>query len=345
METAELDYYLPPDAIAQKAVEPRDSARLLRVEGMTDHRFSELPELLRAGDLLVVNRTRVRTARLRGHKVESGGAVELLLTRRVDERRWTALIRPARRVKPGLALDFGTGMHRIDGVVVTEPRDGVVTVELSSPAGDVDDVLPGIGAIPLPPYFHGRLADAERYQTVFAKSLGSSAAPTAALHFTDALVARLAGAGVGVGIATVELDVGLDTFRPIGTERVEDHTIHTERCAVSADTAAEIDATRRRGGRVVAVGTTVARTLETAARTGEVSPGEWDTDLFITPGYRFGAIDLLLTNFHAPRTTLISLIAAAAGERWRQVYATALERGYRFLSFGDAMLVEGLPRR
>ena len=222
--------------------------------------------------------------------------------------------------------------------VVGEPSGGRVVLESDA---DLAEIAAAEGEIPLPPYFHGELGDDERYQTVFADRVGSAAAPTAALHFTPEVIEGLARRGVG--IARVELEVGLDTFRPISSERVEDHAMHMERIAVAEDAARQVAEARRRGGRVVAIGTTVVRTLESAWSEGEVRPFAGDTDLFITPGHRFRAVDLVVTNFHVPGSTLVVLVAALLGDRWRQVYETALERGYRFLSFGDAMLAE-VPR-
>lgn len=335
MKTEAFDYVLPSEAIAQAPAEPRDASRLLVTSTLTDHRFSDLPDLLNDGDLLVVNETRVRAARLAGHKRSTGGAIELLLLRRCDQDRWEALVRPARRVRPGLELDFGT----IQGTVRSEPKGGVVSVELTTEAGDVDDHLPTVGRIPLPPYFRGELADPERYQTVFATTVGSAAAPTAGLHFTQRLVDDLGACGIT--IAPVTLDVGLDTFRPMTVDEVDHHQIHREAFEIPAATAAAIAGVRSTGGRVVAVGTTVIRTLETAsAGDGVVHSGPGESALFIRPGYRMGVVDAAITNFHAPRTTLIALVAAMLGPAWRDAYATALVRGYRFLSFGDAMFID-----
>lgn len=329
-------YDLPARAIAQEAIEPRDASRLLRVGSMTDHWFGDLPGLLTPGDLLVVNRTRVRAARLRGQKATTGGDIELLLTSRIDDVRWRALVRPARRIHIGSRLQF----DRIAGEVLTEPQRGVVTVRLECDEGDVDDVLPLVGELPLPPYFHGTLADPDRYQTIFAKTLGSAAAPTASLHFTPELVTTLAGADVA--ITEVELEVGLDTFRPLQVDDLADHVMHDERYRVPEDAAEAIAECRSRGGKVVAVGTTVVRTLETAADGWLVVPGEGVSDLFVKPGYGVKVVDALITNFHAPATTLTVMVAALIGPTWRAVYDEALQRGYRFLSFGDAMLIEDL---
>lgn len=339
MRTSDFEYELPAEAIAQSAIEPRDAARLLRIADMTDHRFADLPAMLRSGDLLVVNRTRVRHARLLGTRRETGGSAELLLLRPLAGKTWEALVRPARRMRPGVELEFGPIRARILG----EPQAGRVEVDLEV-TGDIEEIVAEHGTVPFPPYFHGSLDDPERYQTMFAEVIGSAAAPTAALHFTPALVERLRTGGVN--FAAVELDVGLDTFRPMDAGPLTDHTIHSERYFVPEETVAAVVAARRRQGRVVAVGTTVMRTLETAADDGgAVAPGEGVSSLFITPGYRRRVVDALLTNFHAPGTTLIVLVAALLGPQWRHVYRVAIERGYRFLSFGDAMFIEDLAGR
>ena len=335
MNTDLFDYDLPETAIAQTPVEPRDMSRLLRTNPLEDHMFGDLPDLLHPGDLIVVNQTKVRAARLIGRKPDTGGAVELLLLRRVDDTRWEALIRPARRIRPGTQLEFGA----ISGEVISEPVRGEIVVKLAAADDDIEAAIAMEGEVPLPPYIHTDLDDPDRYQTVFAKRIGSAAAPTAALHFTPGLLEALAERGVE--LAEVNLEVGLDTFRPINTEVINDHEMHTEMWSVPPETAAAIAAARRRGGRIVAVGTTVVRTLETAADgEGAVTEGNGDTALFISPGYRLKVVDVVLTNFHAPRTTLIVMIAALLGDRWRDIYEHALAHGYRFLSFGDAMLIE-----
>jgi S-adenosylmethionine:tRNA ribosyltransferase-isomerase len=333
MLASDFHYDLPDEAIAQAAIEPRDASRLLVTSTGRDHLFGELPALLEPGDLIVVNRTRVRAARIRGTK-ESGGAVEALLLRRLDPRRWEALLRPARRLRPGATIRFDGAT----GEVMTLPERGLVTLAIDAD-DDTETWLQRAGEVPLPPYFHGVLDDPERYQTIFARTLGSAAAPTAALHFTDVLVRRLTDAGVE--LTEVDLEVGLDTFRPMAEGPISDHRIHTERYVVPSDAALAIEAARHRRSRVIAVGTTVLRTLETAAAAdGLVTAGTGHSDLFITPGYRRRVVDVLLTNFHAPGTTLIVLIAALLGPRWRTLYSTALQRGFRFLSFGDAMLID-----
>jgi len=331
---ADFDYELPEAAVAQAAIEPRDAARLLVTSSLEDRTFRDLPGLLVPEDLLVVNRTRVRPARLRGHKTPSGGAIELLLSKRIDADRWEALIRPARRIRAGQELRFGD----IKGHVLTDPDRGVVTVALEAGKTDVDDALGVDGEVPLPPYFRGSLATPDRYQTMFAKAVGSAAAPTAGLHFTPSLAEDLRERGIG--IAEVDLEVGLDTFRPMEAGPIADHRMHRERFSVPAATVEAIDRTRHSEGRVIAVGTTVVRSLETAAGVSGLTAGEAESGLFITPGYRLRVVDAVITNFHAPRTTLLVMIAALLGPRWREVYAHAIDGGYRFLSFGDAMFID-----
>jgi S-adenosylmethionine:tRNA ribosyltransferase-isomerase len=333
LRTEDFLYDLPDEAVAQAAIEPRHDARLLDTRDMTDHRFLDLPDLLEPGDVLVVNRTRVRRARLRGRK-ETGGAVEILLLRALDDGRWEALARPTRRLRVGSRIHFGDAAAE----VVADPESGRIVLRSDA---DLGAVAEDQGEIPLPPYFHGSLPTDERYQTVFAERLGSAAAPTASLHFTQDVLDGLGARGIG--IARVELEVGLDTFRPISAERIDDHEMHSETIHVDAEAASIVNEARQAGGRVIAVGTTVVRTLESAWSAGRLQPFDGATDLFITPGYDFAAVDLVVTNFHVPGSTLVVLVAALLGARWRDVYGTALGRGYRFLSFGDAMLAE-VPR-
>jgi S-adenosylmethionine:tRNA ribosyltransferase-isomerase len=298
----------------------------------------DLPELLRAGDLLVLNETRVLPARLALHRA-TGGAAEVLLLEPLDgeRRRWEALVRPARRLKPGEALVDAAG----DAVVRMGERTAAgdtFEVELVAPPdGSLDAlaVLDRVGEMPLPPYITERLADAERYQTVYAREPGSAAAPTAGLHLTTELLERLRGAGVES--VTVELVVGLDTFQPIAADDPLAHRMHTERYRVPEATMARCRHVRRDGGRVVAVGTTAVRALESAAASGHLSGR---TDLFIHRGFDWRLVDVLMTNFHLPRTTLLVMIDAFVGPRWRSLYAHALTGDYRFLSFGDAMLLD-----
>ncbi len=333
MRVEDFKYQLPDSAIAQEAIEPRHDSRLLDTRDMSDHRFLDLPSLLHPGDLIVVNETRVRAARLAGRRRDTGGSVELLVLAARPGGLWEALARPSRRLRPGIGIEI----EGITAKIVEGPDEGIVVIDLQ--ASDVEAAIAQAGKIPLPPYFHGALDDPDRYQTMFARSMGSAAAPTAGLHFTPEVAAGLQQRDIE--IAPVDLHVGIDTFRPITAEQIEDHKMHTEWCSIPEATAAAIAATRARGGRVVAVGTTVVRTLETFAEgDGTVSAGEGETSLFLTPGVEFRAIDVLVTNFHVPGSTLVVLVAAFMGDRWRKAYQTALERGYRFLSFGDAMLAE-----
>ncbi|NND75253.1 MAG: tRNA preQ1(34) S-adenosylmethionine ribosyltransferase-isomerase QueA [Ilumatobacter sp.] len=336
MRLADFDYELPDDRIAQTPLEPRDSARLLvaGADGAVAHRHvRDLDELLRPGDLLVLNETRVIPARLRLQR-QTGGAAEVLLLEASDPQRrhWEALVRPGRKLRVGELLSHdGAPIVRIGER--TEAGD-TFRVEL---LGDADtlDLLADHGEMPLPPYITTRLADPERYQTVFAREPASAAAPTAGLHFTADLFARLARAGIVT--ATVELVVGLDTFQPITTDDPLAHPMHTERYRVPAETMQRCRHTAAAGGRVVAVGTTAVRALESAAASGDL---EGRTDLFIHRGFDWRVVDVLVTNFHLPRTTLLMMIDAFVGPSWRELYAVALDDGYRFLSFGDAMLLE-----
>lgn len=341
LQTIDFDYPLPSEAIAQTPAEPRDSARLLRVEDLSDHRFSELPDLLDARDLVVVNDTRVRAARLRGRRrsagagsdVQPGGKVEALLLERKDDGTWEALVRPARKVRSGQEIDFAG----LKATVLTDPVEGRVVVRLEAP-GDVEKAVADHGEVPLPPYITRALADPERYQTVYAATPGSAAAPTAGLHFTRPVLDRLESRGISV--ASVELRVGVGTFRPITSEAIEDHRMHSEWVSVPQETAAAVAEAKDRGAAVVAIGTTVVRALEARSTGGRLEAGSGHTDLFIRPGHRFRSVDRLVTNFHAPRSSLLVMLAAFMGTSWRPAYETALERGYRFLSFGDAMLVD-----
>lgn len=331
--TSDFHYELPDAAIAQTPVEPRDSARLLVGSNLADHAFSDLPELLEPGDLVVVNDTKVRAARLRGHRRPGGGAIELLLLERQPDETWTALARPARKLKVGSRVDLdGLGVE-----VLAVEAGGVVTVGFDS-VGDVEAAIDEIGEMPLPPYITTQLDRPDRYQTIYARLPGSAAAPTAGLHFTRSIISTLEERRIGV--ASVELRVGLATFRPITTDRVEDHVMHSERMSVSADTIEAIERTKSAGNAVVAVGTTTVRALEATWLGGRPEAGDRATDLFITPGFEFEIVDRMVTNFHLPESSLICMVAAFMGEGWRALYETALARGYRFLSFGDAMLID-----
>jgi len=343
VRTEDFDYDLPTGLIAQEPAEPRDSCRLLvidRQSGQIDHRvFTDLPEYLTRGDVLVVNETKVLPARLAGAKDETGGAAEVLLLRERYEDTWECLVKPGRRLKPGARIVFGEG--ELSGLVVDFLEEsGGRLVRLTAREGRVIDAVRRLGQMPLPPYITRPLDDPDQYQTVFARDERSAAAPTAGLHFTqellDTLVAR------GVRVVPVELDVGIDTFRPVAEDDPREHHIHTEHFRVSERAAADVNEARRRGGRVFAVGTTAVRALESAydAERGEVVAAERQTDLFILPGHRFEVVDALVTNFHAPRSTLLMLVSAFAGrELVMRAYRTAIDERYRMLSFGDAMLV------
>jgi len=340
LRVSDFDYELPEELIAQEPVEPRDAARLMvvhRVSGRVEHRvFRDLPEYLRAGDVLVLNDTRVIPARLFGAKEGTGGRVEVLLLRRLAPDVWEALVRPGRRLPVGARVVLGGGALVATAVDRTDAGGRVLRFE---PPGELERRLPEVGQMPLPPYIRRQLQDPERYQTVFAREEGSAAAPTAGLHFTPALLERIGAMGVEVVYLT--LHVGLGTFRPVQVERVEEHRMHAEYYSVPPATAAAVSGAKREGRRVVAVGTTVARTLEAASSAdGQVAPGHGWTDLFIYPGYRWKVVDALITNFHLPRSTLLMLVSAFLGrERTLAAYAEAVRERYRFFSFGDAMLI------
>lgn len=342
LTTADFDYHLPPELIAQTPVEPRDASRLLvldRASGTLEHAvFRDLTNYLRPGDLLVANESRVLPARLFGRK-PTGGNVEILLLRRRDERTWEALVR-GKGVREGMQLSFGPPERPlICRVVATLPHGGRL-LEWDEP---VEARLAELGVMPLPPYIHSALQDQERYQTIYSHTPGSAAAPTAGLHFTSELVARLRSQGVEW--ATVTLHVGLDTFRPVEVDDVTRHQMHSEYFELEASTADAINRAKAEGRRVIAVGTTTVRVLETAGRRAEerggmLEPFAGDTDIFIYPPYRFRVVDGLITNFHLPRSTLLMLVSALAGrEHIREAYETAIREGYRFFSFGDAMLI------
>ena len=339
---ADYDYDLPPELIAQHPVEPRDASRLMVVdrasETITHRQFRDLPSLLSPGDLLIVNDTRVMPARLHGRR-PTGGQVELLLLRRLEDGCWEAMGRPARRLRPGTVVhlrDQGGHEAAEPAEIVARRGEGLLAVRLPS---EVEARLDEFGEMPLPPYIRARLEDPERYQTVFATEIGSAAAPTAGLHFTPRLLAELEAAGIRR--ATITLHVGLGTFLPVKVEDARQHRMHQEWYHVPAATLAAIREAREAGRRVVAVGTTACRTLESIAPNldsdGDLS--DW-TDLFIVPGYRFQVVDALVTNFHLPRSTLLLLVSAFAGrDLILRAYEEAVRTRYRFYSFGDAMFI------
>jgi S-adenosylmethionine:tRNA ribosyltransferase-isomerase len=343
VRTSDFDYDLPTGLIAQSPAEPRDSCRLLvldRASGQIDHRtFADLPDYLRSGDVLVVNDTRVLPARLPGVKDDTGAAVEVLLLRERYENAWECLVKPGRKLQPGAKMSFANGAMTGLVVEVTDDRGGRL-VQFRIAEGTFLDVVHRIGQMPLPPYITRPLEDPELYQTVFSAEERSAAAPTAGLHFTPELLSRIEGCGVE--IAKVELDVGLDTFRPVDVDDPEQHKIHSEHLRVGPEVADAVAAARERGGRVIAVGTTSVRALESAWDIDEerVAPAQGATSLYILPGYKFHAVDAMVTNFHVPRSTLLMMVSAFAGrETILGAYQTAIEQRYRFLSFGDAMLI------
>ena len=342
MRTADFDYTLPPELIAQTPVEPRDRSRLLvleRATGAITHRdrFTTIAGYLRQGDLLVLNDTRVLPARLRGAAVPQGAGVELLLLRRLAPGLWRAMGRPGRRLRPGARLRFQGGGEVLEATVLEVDAEGYRVVRL-----DDEEKLALAGEAPLPPYIHTPLADPERYQTVYARSPGSAAAPTAGLHFTPSLLERLAAQGVES--AYVTLHIGPGTFRPVRTEDPREHVLDAEFFELGPDAAAAINRAKAQGRRVVCVGTTAVRLLETVAARlppgAPLAPSTGWADLLLLPGHHFRVPDALVTNFHLPRSTLLMLVSAFAGrEPTLRAYREAVKRGYRFASFGDAMLI------
>lgn len=334
MKTSDFGYHLPDDSIAQTPVEPRDSSRLLildRKTGEVTHRiFREIGDYLNPGDLLVLNQTRVIPARLYAHK-PTGGRVEILLLRRKDLLTWECLVGGK-----GLSVGKRVGVENGPEAEILAVLDGSRRlIKFSEP---IEPYFPKAGHVPLPPYIHTTLSDPERYQTVYAREPGSAAAPTAGLHFTPRLLEELQAKGVQ--LAYVTLHVGLDTFAPVNEDDPEEHKIHTEWCELGQEAADLINQTRRRGGRIVAVGTTSVRTLESWKGGISIKPFTGPTDLFILPGYQFNLVDVMITNFHLPKSTLLMLVSAFAGrELILKTYETAIQEGYRFYSFGDAMLI------
>ena len=358
MKTSDFDYHLPKELIAQTPIEPRDHSRLMvvsRSDGSIQHRhFYDLPEYLRPGDVMVFNDSRVFPARLYGTRAGTGGRIELLLLHRTSPGTWRALVKPGRRMRQGDAFDVDGSAGQVRGEVVQVEEDGTRTVRLS---GEED--LEALGVVPLPPYIHQPLEDAERYQTVYARVAGSVAAPTAGLHFTRGLLERIHS--MGVELVFVTLHVGWDSFRPVKTEDFTTHTLHSEYWELGPDAAEAVNRAKEEGRRVISVGTTAVRLLEQSAATMDRDPsGDVDSapktvaagsgwaELFIYPGYRFRVVDALMTNFHLPRSTLLMLTSAFAGRDPStgsgrglvlRAYEEAADRGYRFYSFGDAMLI------
>lgn len=340
MKTSDFYYDLPPELIAQTPAQERSASRLLvydrKTKTISDEVFSDITRHLHPGDVLVRNTTRVIPARLFGTRPDTGGKMEFLLLKRLDAHRWECLVRPGRRAKPGLTYVVSDALS----ATICEPTDAGGRVVRFAYDGVFEEILDRVGEMPLPPYITQRLSERERYQTVYARENGSAAAPTAGLHFTEALLDTLRANGVL--IADVLLHVGLGTFRPVSAENVEEHHMHSEYFEVSESAAATINAARAAGGRIVSVGTTSCRTLESVTDAdGIVHAQSGWTDIFITPGYRFKAVDALITNFHLPESTLLMLVSALCSrEEMLSVYAHAVQERYRFFSFGDAMFIQ-----
>jgi len=331
-------YDLPEERIAQTPVEPRDHSRLMVLHRDTheiEHRhFYDVIDYLNPSDCLVINETKVIPARLYGER-PTGGACEVLLLKQVGPKKWETLVRPGKKLKPGAEVIFGDGRLKCRVLETTDAGGRIVEFECE---GTFEAALDELGEMPLPPYIHEKLQDRDRYQTVYARQDGSAAAPTAGLHFTPELLERIRQKGVD--IVPVLLHVGLGTFRPVKVENIEDHEMHTEYFEVTEDAARRINAARERGGRVIAVGTTSVRTLESAAENGRVRAMRGDTSIFIKPGYQYQMVDALITNFHLPGSTLVMLVSALYDrERILDAYRVAVEEQYRFFSFGDAMLI------
>ena len=340
MKTSDFYYDLPQELIAQTPIEKRDTSRLMTLDRATGevghHHFYELSDFLRPGDCLILNDSRVLPARLLGQRLPGGGACEVLLLTDKGDKTWECLVRPGRKMRAGAKLSFGNGELTAEVVGEVEGGNRLVRFDYE---GIFLEVLEHLGKMPLPPYIKEELQDKERYQTVYSKVLGSAAAPTAGLHFTPELLEKIAEKGVGVGYVT--LHVGLGTFRPVKEEEITDHEMHSEFCTISQETADLINKTKANGGRVICVGTTSCRTLESwAAEDGYMEPKSGWTNIYIYPGYRFKVMDGLVTNFHLPESTLIMLVSAFAGrEHVLAAYEEAVRERYRFFSFGDAMFI------
>ena len=340
MKTSDFYYDLPPELIAQTPLEKRDESRLLCLDKATGkwshHHFYELPDFLRAGDCLILNNSRVLPARLLGRRLPGGGACEVLLLQDKGDKVWECLVRPGKHLREGARVSFGDGELTAEIAEVLPDGNRLVRFDYE---GIFLEVLERLGKMPLPPYIKEELQDQERYQTVYSKVNGSAAAPTAGLHFTPELLERIAAKGVGVGYVT--LHVGLGTFRPVKEDEIEQHDMHSEYCTIPQETADLINRTKANGGRVICVGTTSCRTIESwAGEDGTMTAtGGW-TNIYIYPGYRFKVMDALVTNFHLPESTLIMLVSALAGrEHVLAAYEEAVRERYRFFSFGDAMFI------
>ena len=341
MTTNEFDYYLPEELIAQTPLKNRDKSRLLVLDkktGEVEHKhFYDIVDYLEKGDTLVLNDTKVLPARLIGVKEETNAVIEILLLKNIENDKWECLVKPARRIKEGTIVSFGNGLLKAKCIGVFD--EGIRHFELIY-SGILMEILDKLGTMPLPPYIHEKLEDQSRYQTVYAKEIGSAAAPTAGLHFTNELLGKIKAKGINVCFIT--LHVGLGTFRPVSVENIEDHEMHSEYYHMSSEVASILNKTKKNGGRIIAVGTTSTRTLETIASQNKefIECSGW-TNIFIYPGYKFKAIDCLITNFHLPKSTLVMLVSALAGkENILNAYKIAVEEKYRFFSFGDAMFIK-----
>ena len=340
MKTSDFYYDLPKELIAQDPLEDRSSSRLLvlhRKSGRVEHRvFTDIVEYLKPGDCLVRNNTKVSPARLYGTRVDTGATIELLLLKRMENDVWETLVKPGKKARQGVVISFGDGI--LTGEIIDVKEDGNRLIQFRY-EGIFEEILDQLGQMPLPPYITHTLKDKNRYQTVYAKYEGSAAAPTAGLHFTEELFQKLEEKGVLV--ANVTLHVGLGTFRPVKVDDVSKHHMHTEFYQVTKEEADRINKAKQAGGRIVCVGTTSCRTIESAAdENGVLKPGQGDTDIFIYPGYSFKMMDVLITNFHLPESTLLMLVSALAGkEQVMRVYEEAVRERYRFFSFGDAMII------
>ncbi|MGL4571344.1 MAG: tRNA preQ1(34) S-adenosylmethionine ribosyltransferase-isomerase QueA [Clostridium sp.] len=341
MKVSDFDFYLPEELIAQHPLEKRDSSRLMVLDkktGEIDHKiFKDIINYLNEGDTLVLNNTRVMPARLIGEKEETGGKIEFLLLKRLEGDKWECLAKPGKTAKPGRRFSFGEGKLKCEVKEVLDTGNRVIEFEYD---GIFEEVLDSLGEMPLPPYIHERLEDSERYQTVYSKEKGSAAAPTAGLHFTEDLLNDIKAKGVN--IAYVTLHVGLGTFRPVKAETIDEHVMHSEFYQVSEETANIINKTKEKGGKIISVGTTSTRTLETIGdENGRVKECSGWTNIFIYPGYKFKVVDNLITNFHLPESTLIMLVSTLAGkEHVLNAYNEAVKEKYRFFSFGDAMFIK-----
>jgi S-adenosylmethionine:tRNA ribosyltransferase-isomerase len=341
MNVKDFDYDLPEELIAQDPLEDRSSSRLMvldRVTGEVEHKhFTDILEYLRPGDCLVLNNTKVIPARLFGVKEDTGGKVEVLLLKRMENDVWETLVKPGKKLRPGARISFGDGILKADVLEIVDEGNRLIKFHYE---GIFEEILDRLGQMPLPPYIKHQLKDKNRYQTVYAKYDGSAAAPTAGLHFTKELLSRVKE--MGVDIAEVTLHVGLGTFRPVKVENVSEHHMHSEFYMISAEAAEKINRAKEGGHRVISVGTTSTRTLESAAdENGRIHETSGWTQIFIYPGYEFKVIDALITNFHLPQSTLVMLVSALAGrEHVLSAYETAVKERYRFFSFGDAMFIK-----